>query len=100
MFVAPYAAVMPRVDAGQAVRTVRSYIRWVRRAKPGDYVIALCAASAATPVIGRRLEPISGMAALGVGGKTYVPGIVSAMAKARFGPGGGQRQLLAQTQPY
>jgi len=97
VFVAPYAAVMPRVDAGQAVRTVRSYIRWVRRAKPGDYVIALCAASAATPVIGRRLEPISGMAALGVGGKTYVPGIVSAMAKARFGPGGGQRQLLAQT---
>jgi len=88
---------MPLEDAGQAVRTVRSYVRWVRRAKPGDYVIALCAASAATPVIGRHLQPLSGMAALGIGGKTYLPGIVSAMARARFGPGGSQQQLLAQT---
>src|ERR1700754_4303707 len=89
---------MPLMDAGQTARTVRSYARWVRRAKPGDYVIALCAASAAAPVIGRHLQPISGFAALGVGGKTYLPGIVSAMARARFGPGGGGgRQLLAQT---
>src|SRR6476620_8918469 len=95
--VAPYAAAMPFKDAGQAVRSVRTYVRWVRRAKPGDYVIALCAASTATPVIGRHLQPISGMAALGVGGKTYLPSIVFAMARARFGPGGSQRQLLAQT---
>jgi hypothetical protein len=45
----------------------------------------------------RHLQPISGMAALGVGGKTYLPGIVSAMARARLGPGESQRQLLAQT---
>jgi acetyl esterase/lipase len=39
------------------------------------------------------------MAALGVFGRPYLPGIVSAMVRARFGPGGGQRrrQLLAQT---
>jgi hypothetical protein len=62
-------------------------------------VIALSAASASTPVIGRHIQPISGMAALGVFGRPYLPGIVSAMARARFGPGGGQRrrQLLAQT---
>jgi acetyl esterase/lipase len=88
---------MPLKDAGQAVRSVRTYVRWVRRAKPGDYVIALCAASTATPVIGRHLQPISGMAALGVGGKTYLPSIVFAMARARFGPNASQRQLLAQT---
>jgi acetyl esterase/lipase len=62
-------------------------------------VIALSAASAATPLIGRHLQTISGMTALGVGGKTYLPSIVSAMAKARFDLSARQdrRQLLAQT---
>ena len=50
-----------------------------------------------TPVIGRHLEPITGMAAIGVGGKTYLPGILAAMARARFVPSGGRRELLAQT---
>jgi acetyl esterase/lipase len=90
---------MSRVGAGQVARSVRSCIRRITRAKPGDYVIALSAASASTPVIGRHIQPISGMAALGVFGRPYLPGIVSAMVRARFGPGGGQRrrQLLAQT---
>ena len=90
---------MSRVDAGQAVRTVRSYLRWMTRAKPGDYLIALSAVSASTPVIGRHIQPISGMAALGVCGRTYLPGIVSSMASARFDPGGHQlrREQLALT---
>ena len=80
-------------------RTARSYLRWVARAKPGDYVIALSAAAASTPVIGRHVQAIAGMTALGVGGNKYVPGIVAAMARARFEPGGRQRraQSLAQT---
>jgi acetyl esterase/lipase len=62
-------------------------------------VIALSAASASTPVIGRHIQPISGFAALGVCGRPYLPGIVSAMARACFNPGDGQRrrQQLAQT---
>src|SRR6478736_8609894 len=94
-----YAAAMSGLDAGQAVRTVRSYLRWMTRAKPGDYLIALSALSASTPVIGRHIQPISGMAALGVCGRTYLPGIVSSMARARFDPGGHQlrRQQLALT---
>ena len=62
-------------------------------------MIALSAASAATPLIGRHLQTISGMTALGVGGNTYLPSIVSAMAKARFDLSARQdrRQLLAQT---
>jgi acetyl esterase/lipase len=100
VLVAPYAAeVVSRLDPEQAARTVRSCLRWAGRAKPGDYVIALSAASASTPVIGRHIQPISGMAALGVCSRTYLPGVVSAMAKARLGLGGGQRrrQQLAQT---
>src|SRR3954469_14543421 len=94
-----YAAAMSGVDAGQAVRTVRCYLRWMTRAKPGDYLIALSAVSASTPLIGRHIQPISGMAALGVCGRTYLPGIVSSMARARFDPGGHQlrREQLALT---
>ncbi len=94
-----YATAMSGVDAGQAVRTVRSYLRWVTRAKPGDYLIALSAVSASMPLIGRHIQPISGMAALGVCGRTYLPGIVSSMARARFDPGGYQllREQLALT---
>lgn len=96
--VAPCSAEMSRVDPGLTARTVRSCLRWAARAQPGDYVIALSAASASTPVIGRHIQPISGMAALGVCAKTYLPGVVSAMARARFGFGGGERsQQLAQT---
>ena len=94
-----YAAAMSRVEAGQAVRTARSCLRWITQAKPGDYLIALSAVSASTPLIGRYIQPISGMAALGVCGRTYLPGIISSMASARFDPGGYQlrRQQLALT---
>ena len=97
--VRPYAAAVSRLEAGQAARTVRSWLRWVTQAKPGDYVIALSAASASTPVIGRHIQPISGMVALGVCGRTYLPSIVSAMTKARFDPDGRQYrgQQLAHT---
>jgi acetyl esterase/lipase len=62
-------------------------------------VIAFSAAAASTPVIGRHIQTIGGFAALGVGGNTYLPGIVSAMTKARLDPAGREhrRQLLAQT---
>ncbi|MDT5248271.1 MAG: hypothetical protein QOJ28_905, partial [Mycobacterium sp.] len=64
----------------QVARMVRSYTRWVTKAKPGDYVIALSGASASVPLIGRHLEVLGGFAALGVGGRRYVSGIVAGMA--------------------
>jgi acetyl esterase/lipase len=62
-------------------------------------VIALSAAAASTPVIGRYIETIGGFAALGVGGNAYLPGIVSAMTRAHLQPGSHQRRRgeLAQT---
>ena len=56
--VAPDRAAMSGVESGQTARTVRSWIRWITRANRGDYVIALCAASASTPVIGRHIQTI------------------------------------------
>ena len=90
---------MSGVDAGQAARTVRSYLRWVTRAKPGDYVIALSAVSASTPVIGRHIQPISGMAALGVCGKTYLPGIVSSTRSSPHETIARQRTMRGTSSP-
>jgi acetyl esterase/lipase len=71
---------------------VRSYTRWVTKAKPGDYVIALSGASASVPLIGRHLEVLGGFAALGVGGRRYVSGIVAGMAQARLSPGSAEQR--------
>src|SRR3954454_7504681 len=66
------------------MRGVCSYARWVARAKPGDYVIALGAASASVPLIGRHLEVLAGFTALGVGGRRYVSSIGTGLARARL----------------
>lgn len=68
------------------MHTVRSYARWVARAKPGDYVIALSAASASVPLIGRHLEILGGFAALGVGGRRYVSSVGARLTRARLSP--------------
>ncbi|WP_445165785.1 alpha/beta hydrolase fold domain-containing protein [Mycolicibacterium sp. Dal123E01] len=72
--------------------SVRSYVRWAARAKPGDYVIALGAASASVPLIGRHLEVLAGFAALGVGGRRYVSSVGAGMARARLSPGSAEER--------
>jgi acetyl esterase/lipase len=66
------------------MRTVRSYVRWAVRAKPGDYVIALGAASASVPLVGPHLEVLAGFVALGVGGRRYLSSIGVGLARARL----------------
>lgn len=81
-------------DLAQAdpLRILRSYGKWVARARPADYVIALSAAPAALPIIGRHVAPIGGMAALGVWGTRYLPDMIVAKGRARLSPGGAQRR--------
>ena len=62
------------------------------RAKPGDYLVALSAATASVPVIGRHLELLGGFAALGVGGRHYVPGILAGIAQPRLSPNAAKRR--------
>ena len=78
---------MPGLPTAHATRTACSYARWMAKAKPGDYVIALSAASASVPLVGRHLEVLGGFAALGVGGRRYVSSIVAGMTRARLSPG-------------
>lgn len=78
---------MRQVDVGGAACSVRSCLRWVATASPGDYVIAASVASASVPVIGRHLEPLAGFVALGVGARHYLPSMIGAMSLTRFSPG-------------
>ncbi len=48
-----------------------------------DYALAIGEACAAVPVIGRHLEPVGTVAAVGAWGSRLVPGIVRALAQAR-----------------
>ena len=70
----------------QVTRTLRCYTRWVAKAKPGDYVVALSGAAASLPVVGRHLDVLSGFAALGVGGRGYIPGLLAGMMQPRWSP--------------
>ncbi len=45
---------------------LRAHARWVARARLDDYLVAAGAVTSGLPVIGRHLEPVAGMAALGV----------------------------------
>jgi len=88
----PYATTMPEYQGSKAARTARSYARWMARAKPGDYVIALSGASASVPLVGRHLEILGGFAALGIGGRRYVSSIAADVAKSRLRPGSAQQR--------
>ena len=64
------------------------------RAKPGDYLIALSTAAASIPVVGRHLELLGGFAALGVGGRDYLPDILLALSKPRLDADAAQRRRV------
>ncbi|NDJ90600.1 alpha/beta hydrolase [Mycolicibacter kumamotonensis] len=62
-------------------------LRWLRRARPADYLLAFSVASASLPVVGKRLEPLGGMTAMGVWGTRHMPEFVSSAAKSWLTPG-------------
>ncbi len=58
-----------------------AYLRWLLRARPGDYVLALSEAGASLPMVGKHLEPLGGMTAMGIWGARLAPEFVAAAAK-------------------
>jgi acetyl esterase/lipase len=63
------------------------YVKWLLRAGPGDYMLALSVASASLPVVGKRLEPLGALTAMGVWGARHAPEALSAMTKDWLKPG-------------
>lgn len=62
-------------------------VRWLLRARPADYALALSAAGASLPLVGKHLEPLGGMTAMGVWGTRQAPQTLSAMTKDWLTPG-------------
>lgn len=71
---------------------VRSYAKWVKKARPADYLIELSAAPSSLPVVGRALAPLGGIAALGVWGARYLPDTLSMRARERNSPDSADRR--------
>jgi acetyl esterase/lipase len=62
-------------------------MRWLLRARPADYALAISAAGASLPVVGKRLEPLGAMTAMGVWGARMAPEALSAMTRDWLTPG-------------
>src|ERR1700752_3479789 len=61
--------------------SVTPCVRWLLRADPAYYVLALSVAGASLPAVGKRLEPLAGLTAMGIWGARYAPEALSAMTK-------------------
>jgi acetyl esterase/lipase len=68
--------------------------KWLLRAGPADYVMAMSVASASIPVIGKHLEPLGGMTAMGVWGYRHMPDFLGATAKSWLSPGNAEVRKL------
>src|SRR6201991_4267353 len=60
-----------------------SRARWLLRAGPADYMLAMSVASASLPIIGKRLEPLGAATAMGIWGYKHVPDFFSNSARSR-----------------
>lgn len=91
---------MAATDAYRPMRGLNSYAKRAALARPGDYLIAICSAPASMPFIGRHLEPIGGLAALGVWAGRHLAGFLVG-DKVRYPPvlKETRREECAQTAP-
>ncbi|MCV7429193.1 alpha/beta hydrolase [Mycobacterium montefiorense] len=62
-------------------------LRWLLRARPGDYALALSVAGASLPVVGKHLEPLGGLTAMGVWGARLAPEAIATLRKDWRKPG-------------
>lgn len=65
---------------------------------PADYLIALSAAPASLPVVGRRVAPMGGLAAPGIYGTRYLPEMLVARGRTRLSPGCSRRRKTERAQ--
>src|ERR1700739_359985 len=59
----------------------------LRRAGPADYILALSVAGASLPLVGKRLEPLAGLTAMGIWGVRHAPQAASVLKKDWQTPG-------------
>ncbi|MDQ2625871.1 MAG: alpha/beta hydrolase [Actinomycetota bacterium] len=79
---------------------VTGRLRWLKRARTADYLLAFSVASASLPVVGKRLEPLGGMTAMGVWGTRHMPEFLSSAARSWLAPGAATARKQAREQTH
>ncbi|MBJ7341686.1 alpha/beta hydrolase [Mycolicibacterium sp.] len=79
-----------RPDTRYPGPTTATRLRWLLRAGPADYMLAMSVAATSLPVIGKHLEPLGGATAMSIWGVRHTPDFVSAAVKSWFTPGIGE----------
>ena len=79
-------AMTARPDTRYPGPTLWTRARWLLKAGPADYMLAMSVASASLPVIGKHLEPLARATAMGVWGYRHLPDFLGATAKSLFSP--------------
>ena len=62
-------------------------MKWLLRARPADYMVALSVAGASLPIVGKRLEPLGTITAMSVWGARHAPEFAAAAARGWLTPG-------------
>jgi acetyl esterase/lipase len=78
--------------------TMTARAKWLLRARPGDYMLALSDAMASLPVVGRHLESLGGVTAMSLWGYRMAPEFLSASAKSWLTPGIGETRKAERDQ--
>ncbi len=76
-----------RPDVRYPGPTMWTRARWLAKARPSDYLLAMSVGSASLPVVGKYLEPLGGMTAMSIWGCRHAPEFLAASAKSWFTPG-------------
>jgi acetyl esterase/lipase len=76
-------AMTVRPDTGA---TMWKRARWLLKAGPADYMMAMSVASASLPVVGKHLEPLGAATAMGVWGYRHMPDFLGATARSWLSP--------------
>src|SRR3954447_15654212 len=85
---AGYARAMTvRPDTRYPGPTMWTRARWLLNAGPSDYMLAMSVASASLPMIGKHLEPLGAVTAMGVWGYRHLPDFLGATARSWLEPG-------------
>ncbi|MDT5045117.1 MAG: hypothetical protein QOG75_970, partial [Mycobacterium sp.] len=74
--------------------TLWSRVRWLLKAGPADYMLAMSLASASLPVVGKRLEPLGAATAIGIWGYRHMPDFLGATARSWLSPGNAELRKL------
>jgi acetyl esterase/lipase len=75
-----------RPDTRYPGATIQARAKWLLRARPADYMLAMSVATTSLPVVGKYLEPLGGMTAMSIWGLRIMPEFLSASARSWFTP--------------